>query len=60
MDLADRTDPITFLIRDRDTKFTRTFDTVFASDGIRILLTPPRHPARTPSPNAGWASYGAH
>jgi len=44
MDLADRTDTIKFLIRDRDTKFTRTFDTVFASEGIRILLTPPQGP----------------
>jgi transposase InsO family protein len=44
MDLADRIDPIKFLIRDRDTKFTRTFDAVFASEGIRILLIPPQAP----------------
>jgi hypothetical protein len=53
MDLADRTDPITFLRRDRDTKFTRTFDAVFASAGTRILLTRRRRRARTPSPSAG-------
>jgi putative transposase len=33
-----------FLIHDRDTKFTRLFDTVFMSEGLEILLTPPRVP----------------
>jgi transposase InsO family protein len=32
------------LIRDRDTKFTAVFDTVFASEAIRILRTPVRAP----------------
>jgi transposase InsO family protein len=36
------------LIRDRDSKFTNAFDTVFASDGIRAILTP----VRTPVANA--------
>jgi transposase InsO family protein len=44
MDLADRTGRFKFLIRDRDTKFTGTFDVVFASEGIRILRTPVRAP----------------
>jgi transposase InsO family protein len=44
MDLADRADTIKFLVRDRDSKFTRTFDAVFSSEGIRILLTPPQAP----------------
>ena len=44
MDLADRATTITFLLRDRDCRFTTAFDAVFAADGIRILTSPPRAP----------------
>jgi putative transposase len=36
-----------FLIRDRDSKFTRAFDDVLASDGVQIITTPIQ------APNAG-------
>jgi transposase InsO family protein len=35
---------VRFLIRDRDSKFTRDFDSVFRSDGIEIVRTPVRAP----------------
>jgi putative transposase len=42
--LADRATTVTFLLRDRDSGFTRAFDAVFTADGIRILTSPPRAP----------------
>ncbi len=44
MDLADRVSTIKFLLRDRDSRFTRAFDAVFAADDIRILTSPPGAP----------------
>ena len=35
---------VRFLIRDRDTKFTASFDQIFASIGARTILTPVRSP----------------
>jgi transposase InsO family protein len=44
MSLADEGARITFLIRDRDAKFSRSFDDVLASAGIRVICTPIRAP----------------
>jgi putative transposase len=42
--LAERAEPIRFLIRDRDRKFTDAFDEVFRADGIAVVRTPFRAP----------------
>jgi putative transposase len=42
--LPERSRPMEFLIRDNDGKFTRVFDTVFNTEGIRVVHTPVRAP----------------
>jgi putative transposase len=44
MTLAEREQPVRFLVRDRDSKFTHGFDEVFRSEGIRVIRTPVRAP----------------
>jgi hypothetical protein len=44
MHLADHMRQFKFLVRDRDAKFTDSFDAIFASEGIRALRTPVRGP----------------
>jgi putative transposase len=41
---SSRSEPIRFLIHDRDSKFTAAFDEVFRSEAIRIVRTPVRAP----------------
>jgi hypothetical protein len=43
-DLGERIASFRFLIRDRDTKFTSTFDAVVASKGIDVVRIPPQTP----------------
>jgi putative transposase len=42
--LPERERPLELLIRDNDGKFTRAFDTVFNTEGIRVIHTPVRAP----------------
>jgi putative transposase len=42
--LCERPTPARFLIHDRDSKFSRGFETVFKSEGVEIIRTPFRAP----------------
>jgi transposase InsO family protein len=44
MDLDHQADRLRYLIRDRDTKFSAAFDTVFTAASIQIIRTPPQAP----------------
>jgi putative transposase len=44
MAFAEPANAVRFLLRDRETGFTRSFDAVFAAEGIRISKTPVRAP----------------
>jgi putative transposase len=42
--LDARSSHVRFLVRDRDTKFSRSFDAVLRSEGMRVIRTPVRAP----------------
>jgi putative transposase len=44
MDLTEGDRSLSFLIRDRDAKFTSAFSEILASEGLKIVKTPPRTP----------------
>ncbi|MEU2982643.1 integrase [Streptomyces hirsutus] len=44
VELGIRVDSLRFLLRDRDAKYTESFDAVFEADDIRIVRTAPRAP----------------
>jgi hypothetical protein len=48
MSLAGRTGQFKFLIRDRGAKFTGALDDVLASEGVKVVRSPPRSPRAKP------------
>jgi putative transposase len=44
MDLGDRVATLSFLLRDRNFRFTTAFEAVFTAEGIRILTSSPAAP----------------
>jgi putative transposase len=44
MDLVDHDPAVRFLLRDHDAKFTRSFDEVFCSEGVKVIRTPIQAP----------------
>jgi putative transposase len=44
LDLDHHADGLRFLLRDRDTKFTASFDAIFTATDMQIIRTPPRTP----------------
>lgn len=43
-DREDATAPVRYLVRDRDQRFSRSFDEVFKTEATKVILTPARPP----------------
>jgi putative transposase len=43
-DLGSRVESLRFLLRDRDSKYTASFDAVFATEEMKVLLSAPQAP----------------
>ena len=56
--LAERSASFRFLIRDRDQKFTASFDDVFLGSGLRLFARHFARPRRTASRSGSCAPFG--
>ena len=53
LSITGRPDEKKLLIRDRDAKFSGTFDELFRTEGLRVVETPYGHPGQTRSRSVG-------
>jgi putative transposase len=60
MTAGERAGGFRFLVRDRDAKFTASFDELFADAPIPVLRSPPRAPTANAQPSGGSAPAAAN
>ena len=59
MGLGERAQHFWLLVRDRDTKFSACFDSVFIGAGLKMVKIPPRAPRANAYARNVWTGFGS-